>query len=79
MDAIHRGTHIPTRIMYEAKLSWKPVQEILNRLVEQEIIEVEDASKAGDKRTKKRYHLTEKGKITLAYFKEADARMVDVL
>ncbi len=70
MEEIRGGTILPTRIMYAANLSWKPLQQILKSLVTQELIE-EVSAEEGDKRTKKAYHLTEKGMNVLHYFRKA--------
>ena len=70
MEEIRNGTILPTRIMYAANLSWKPLQQILKSLVTQELIE-ECTAEEGDKRTKKAYHLTEKGLNVLHYFRKA--------
>jgi predicted transcriptional regulator len=70
MEEIRGGTILPTRIMYAANLSWKPLQQILKSLVTQELIE-EVSAEEGDKRTKKAYHLTEKGMNVLHYFRTA--------
>jgi predicted transcriptional regulator len=70
LEEIHNGVIIPTKIMYGANLSWKPLQQILTSLVNQELIE-EVSAENGDKRTKKAYNLTEKGRNVLRYFNKA--------
>ena len=70
LEEIKRGVTIPTRIMYGANLSWKPLQQTLKNLVAQELI-VEDMDDGGDKRTKTSYRLTEKGVNVLRYFNKA--------
>lgn len=70
LEEIRNGVIIPTRIMYGANLSWKPLQQILKSLVTQELI-VEYMAEEGDKRTKKTYKLTEKGLNVLRYFSKA--------
>ncbi len=70
LEEIKNGVIIPTRIMYGANLSWKPLQQILKSLVAQELI-VEYMAEDGDKRTKKAYKLTEKGVNVLRYFNKA--------
>ncbi|MCX6649582.1 MAG: helix-turn-helix transcriptional regulator [Candidatus Bathyarchaeota archaeon] len=70
LKEINNGVIIPTKIMYGANLSWKPLQQILKSLVNQELIE-EFISENGDKRTKKAYNLTEKGINVLRYFNKA--------
>ena len=56
LEEIKRGVTIPTRIMYGANLSWKPLQQTLKNLVAQELI-VEEMDESGDKRTKTSYQL----------------------
>ena len=70
LEEIHNGVIIPTKIMYGANLSWKPLQQILTSLVTQELIEEVTAEK-GDKRTKIAYNLTEKGMNVIRYFNKA--------
>ena len=70
LEEINNGVTIPTKIMYGANLSWKPLQQILKSLVYQELIG-EYTTEDGDKRTKKAYKLTEKGINVLRYFKKA--------
>jgi predicted transcriptional regulator len=70
LEQIRSGTVIPTRIMYGANLSWKPLQQILKSLVHQDLI-TECAIDDDDKRTKKAYQLTEKGVNVLKYFNKA--------
>lgn len=65
---IKSGTVIPTRIMYEANLSWKPLKQTLRMLTAQGLVK---QSKCDDKRTKKVYSLTEKGENVLNYFNRA--------
>jgi predicted transcriptional regulator len=70
LEEIRNGVNIPTRIMYGANLSWKPLQQILKALVTQELIE-ESVAEEGDKRSKKAYRVTEKGVNVLRYFNKA--------
>jgi len=65
LNAIRRGTHKPTRIMYRTNLSWKPLMRILESMAEQGLVRVEEN---GNRTT---YWITEKGKNVLNYFKEA--------
>jgi predicted transcriptional regulator len=69
--AIKRGTTKPTRIMYEANLSWKPLQKILNSMLIQKLVEDVDASDNRDKRTNTIYKITQKGENTITYFSRA--------
>jgi predicted transcriptional regulator len=66
--AIKRGTRKPTRIMYEANLSWKPLQTILQSMMSQELIVEIDARAEKDKRTSTVYEVTQKGENIVAYF-----------
>jgi predicted transcriptional regulator len=70
LSQIQGGTVIPTRIMFGANLSWKPLQKNLKALFEKELI-IECAVEADDKRTKKAYKLAEKGVNVLNYFNKA--------
>jgi len=74
LTEIKGGTVIPTRIMYGANLSWKPLKQILKTLTAQELI-VEQSMGEGDKRTKKAYALTERGENVLKYFNRAKGLM----
>ena len=69
--AIKRGTTKPTRIMYEANLSWKPLQKILNSMLAQKLVEDVDASDNRDKRTNTIYKITQKGENIITYFSRA--------
>lgn len=66
--AIKRGTRKPTRIMYEANLSWKPLQRILKSMISQGLIFEFDVSGEGDKRTSNVYEITQKGESIVKYF-----------
>jgi len=70
LTEIKSGTVIPTRIMYGANLSWKPLKQILMTLTAQGLIN-EQSMGDGDKRTKKAYAVTEKGENVLKYFNRA--------
>ena len=74
LATIKGGTVIPTRIMYGANLSWKPLKQILKTLKAQGLI-VEQSTDDNDKRTKKAYALTDKGENVLNYFDRAKALM----
>jgi predicted transcriptional regulator len=65
LKVLRRGESKPTRIMYSANLSWKPLKQILNSLIKQEIVEV-----TRDK-SHNVYSLTEKGFDVLEYFDAA--------
>jgi predicted transcriptional regulator len=70
LTEIKGGTVIPTRIMYGANLSWKPLKQILRTLTTQGLI-VEQSMGNDDKRTKRAYALTERGENVLKYFNRA--------
>ena len=74
LTEIKSGAVLPTRIMYGANLSWKPLKEILKTLTAQGLIE-EQSMDDGDKRTKKAYAVTEKGDNVLKYFNRAKGLM----
>ena len=71
LKAIRDGETKPTRIMYAANMSWNPTQQVLKKLVGEDLIRVTE--KPGSKRAKKRYGLTEKGSNVLRYFEGARA------
>jgi predicted transcriptional regulator len=66
--AIKRGTRKPTRIMYEANLSWKPLQRILTSMKDQDLIVEVDARPERDKRTTVVYEVAQKGENIIKYF-----------
>ncbi len=66
--AIKRGTRKPTRIMYDANLSWKPLQKILLSMMSQDLIVEIDARAEKDKRTSTVYEITQKGENIVKYF-----------
>jgi len=74
LNEIRGGTVIPTRIMYGANLSWKPLKQILKNFITNGLI-VERVSDDGDKRKRKVYALTEKGENVLKYFSRAKGLM----
>ena len=69
LKAVKKGMDKPTRIMYAANLSWKPTQKILNKMVEQELLQV--TLEKSEKRKKKRFTITEKGLHVIDYFERA--------
>jgi len=71
MWTIKNGTRKPTRIMYGANLSWKPLQRVLNALVNQDLVAEVDPFDLKDKRTNTVYELTQKGENVLNYFNKA--------
>ncbi len=78
LTAVRDGVDKPTRIMYAANLSWKPTQKILASLVEQGLLM--ESEETGNKRSRMRYGITEKGANVLRYFDGAkDLVDIDVL
>ena len=69
LTAVRDGVDKPTRIMYAANMSWKPVRRILSHLVEQGLLDVR--VNAESRQSKKRYVLTDKGANVLDYFEKA--------
>ena len=69
LSAVKGGVDKPTRIMYAANLSWRPIQKILASMVEQGLLE--EVTETGSKRSKRRYEITEKGADVLRYFDNA--------
>ncbi|MBS7657022.1 MAG: DUF4364 family protein [Candidatus Bathyarchaeia archaeon] len=65
LQAIRKEVHKPTRIMYRTNLSWKPLMQVLDAMMEQNLITLE---KQG---THVIYRITEKGMNVLNYFNEA--------
>ena len=57
--AVQNGSDKPTAIFYATNLSHRLGQEVLNYLVQHNLLGVREIP--GNKKTKKRYHLTEKG------------------
>ena len=69
LSAVKDGVDKPTRIMYAANMSWKPVQKILSHLVGQGLLE--ERVNVGNRQSKRRYAITEKGIRVLDYFEKA--------
>jgi predicted transcriptional regulator len=69
LAAVKQGVDKPTRIMYAANMSWKPVQLMLSHLVEQGLLL--EVVNTGSKQSKRRYQITEKGEKILDYFEKA--------
>jgi predicted transcriptional regulator len=66
LKVLRKGESRPTRIMYQSNLSWKPLVQILDSLVRQEIIEVTQDNFHSV------YRLTKKGVNVLEYFENAE-------
>jgi predicted transcriptional regulator len=71
LQIVKSGTEKPTRIMYAANLSWKPLQKILDGMTAQGLINGVEAEDGDDKRTTKIYEITQKGENVLKYFVRA--------
>lgn len=71
LSAIRDGEDKPTRIMYAANMSWNPTQEVLAELVKDGLVQTREES--GEKKTKRRYDITEKGLNVVNYFEGAKA------
>jgi len=71
LKAVRDGVDKPTRIMYMTNLSWNPTQELLERLVMGGHLEVTE--ERTEKRSKKRYVITEKGLNVISYLRGAEA------
>ena len=70
---IRNGVKKPTRIMYGANLSWKPLQRVLSSLIRQDLVMEVEPEDPKDKRTSVCYDLTQKGENVLGYFNKAMA------
>jgi predicted transcriptional regulator len=71
LKAVRDGVDKPTRIMYVANMSWNPTQELLERLVMEGHLDVTE--ERTEKRSKKRYVITEKGLNVISYLRGAEA------
>ncbi len=74
LQIIKGGTSKPTRIMYQANISWQPLMKVLGSMVSQGLVSEIDTTSMGrrrDKRTSKIYEITMKGEQVLKYFKGA--------
>ena len=65
LQVIRKGVQKPTRIMYRTNLSWKPLMQIFDAMIEQDLIISEDMGRHVT------YKITEKGINVLNYFHEA--------
>jgi len=70
LNEIMGGVDKPTKIMYGANLSYKPLKEILHSMLDQGLI-TENAGSSKDKRTKFTYELTTKGVNVVRYYSKA--------
>ena len=72
LEAVSSGTEKPTRIMYEANLSWKILNENLSSLASQGLIDEVDVSRSGDRRNSRAYRITGKGEAVVRYYRDAE-------
>ena len=70
MKVLRKGESRPTRIMYQSNLSWKPLMQILENLMKQEIIV---GSLVHGQAV---YRLTKKGFDILEYFSKMELEIV---
>lgn len=75
LSTVKKGVDKPTKIMYATNLSWKPLQEVLSSLVKQELLR--EIEVPGNKRSRRRYEVTEKGVNVLTYF-EGASELLDI-
>jgi predicted transcriptional regulator len=66
LESINKGTHKPTRIMYDTNLSWNTLNEVLGPLVDNEFLRKEVYNSS-----KKRYFITDKGVEALEYYEKS--------
>ena len=83
LKIIKNGTSKPTRIMYQANISWQPLTRILTSMVSQGLVEAIDTNSQSrrkkDKRTKNIYQITMKGEQVIRYFRGAKELQLDEL
>jgi predicted transcriptional regulator len=80
LQIIKGGTSKPTRIMYNANISWQPLMRALGSLINQDLvreIDVSDTGRKRDKRTTKIYEITMKGEHVVRYFRGAKKLGID--
>ena len=70
LDAIYQGNSKPTKIMYNARIGWIPMCNMLDSLESQELIENIPVN-IQDRRTKIMYKITKKGLNVLEYYNKA--------
>ncbi len=80
LQIIKGGTSKPTRIMYNANISWQPLMRVLGSMMKQGLvreIDVSDTGRKRDKRTTKIYEITMKGEQVVRYFRGAKELGID--
>ena len=75
LSTVKKGVDKPTRIMYGTNLSWRTLQEVLSSLVKHGLLRETEAP--GNKRSRRRYEVTEKGVNVLTYFDGA-SELLDI-
>jgi predicted transcriptional regulator len=70
LTEVMNGSTKPTKIMYGANLSYKPLKKILQSMLDQGLLEEADGIKK-DKRTKVTYTVTQKGMNVVRYYSKA--------
>lgn len=78
LRAIAGGEEKPTRIMYKTNMSWEPCKAILESMMAQGCVVVEDTSDK-DRRSNKKYTITEKGMNVIRYFDVAMEQVEGVI
>jgi predicted transcriptional regulator len=61
LDKVNEGIKKPTNIMYKCNLSWIPMKEILDSLIEKDLV------KEVVKKNRRTYDITERGRNLLRY------------
>ena len=72
LKIVNEGTCRPTRIMYEACLSWKSVNRVFKHLTSQGLL----ASRKEGSHTV--YEITGKGRDVLQYFKVPSCQQIEI-
>ena len=75
LESVRAGIDKPTRIMYDSNMSWEPTRRMLSLLVDQGFLS--EIQGSGDKRSRTRYAITEKGLNVLEYFDEGK-KLIDL-
>ena len=70
LTEVMNGSNKPTKIMYGANLSYKPLKKILQSMLDQGLIDEMDGTPK-DKRTKVTYQVTQKGMNVVRYYSKA--------
>ena len=70
LTEIMNGSKKPTKIMYGANLSYKPLKKIIQSMLDQGLI-YETIGTKKDKRTKVTYEVTQKGMNVIRYYNKA--------